>query len=85
MSHAVQNSEDGKNYGLLYYGMSGYNLYFLSSKVKTLPGIRKDNPDATLKDFTHEIPSHQLRLDEVIGGGETYIKQHYMSIYIVTQ
>ena len=45
--------------------------------VKKLPGIRKyvdpqnyASPDAALKDFAHEIPSHQLRLDEVIGGGK---------------
>ena len=68
-------------------------FFYSSSKVvKKLPGIRKyvdpqnyASPDAALKDFTHEIPSHQLRLDEVIGGGETCIKQHRMSIYVVTQ
>ena len=47
--------------------------------VKKLPGIRKyvdpqnyASPDAALKDFAHEIPSHQLRLDEVIGGGKNF-------------
>lgn len=52
---------------------------FLSPPVvtKKLPGIRKyvdpqnyASPDAALKDFAYEIPSHQLRLDEVIGGGK---------------
>ena len=50
---------------------------FFSAVVKKLPGIRKyvdpqnyASPDAALKDFAHEIPSHQIRLDEVIGGGE---------------
>lgn len=56
-------------------------MYLFSPKVvKKLPGIRKyvdpqnySSPDAALKDFALEIPSHQLRLDEVIGGGEFYI------------
>ena len=50
----------------------------LSSLVtKKLPGIRKyvdpqnyASPESALKDFACEIPSHQLRLDEVIGGGK---------------
>ncbi|XP_065890002.1 ephrin type-B receptor 3-like isoform X2 [Dysidea avara] len=45
--------------------------------TKKLPGVRKyvdpqnyASPESALKDFACEIPSHQLRLDEVIGGGE---------------
>ena len=57
---------------------------FSSQVVKKLPGIRKyvdpqnyASPDAALKDFALEIPSHQLRLDEVIGGGEIFKMQYF--------
>ena len=65
---------------------------FFSQVVKKLPGIRKyvdpqnyASPDAALKDFALEIPSHQLRLDEVIGGGEIcklrYFKKLMVPVY----
>lgn len=79
MSYSVQNDEDGKR--LVFRMECGYNNYFVfvspPEVVKKLPGIRKyvdpqnyASPDAALKDFALEIPSHQLRLDEVIGGGK---------------
>ena len=80
MSYDVQNDEDSKRMLLCSSQNSYYNcVHVLSSHkvVKKLPGIRKyvdpqnyASPDLALKDFTLEIPSHQLRLDEVIGGGE---------------
>ena len=58
-----------------------------SEVLKKLPGIRKyvdpqnyASPDAALKDFALEIPSHQLRLDEVIGGGEIIKIQYFKKL-----
>ena len=58
--------------------MKYYVFLFTSSEVvKKLPGIRKyvdphnySSPDAALKDFALEIPSHQLQLGEIINEGE---------------
>jgi len=78
MSYAVQNDEDSKRKLVLITKQFSTIVCLFSPKVvKKLPGVRKyvdpqnyASPDAALKDFAFEIPSHQLRLDEVIGGGE---------------
>lgn len=77
MSYAVQNEEDGKRDLWLSQVIIVLCVVLPPKVVKKLPGIRKyvdpqnyATPDAALKDFAHEIPSHQLRLDEVIGGGK---------------
>ena len=55
--------------------------------TKKLPGVRKyvdpqnyASPESALKDFACEIPSHQLRLDEVIGGGERIFSCNILSM-----
>lgn len=77
MSYAVQNDEDSKKLVVIVRQLFYYIVYCSLEVVKKLPGIRKyvdpqnyTSPDLALKDFALEIPSHQLRLDEVIGGGE---------------
>jgi len=72
--YSIQNDEDGES---LLFSCIKQCVCPCYTVTKKLPGVRKyvdpqnyASPESALKDFACEIPSHQLRLDEVIGGGE---------------